>query len=107
MVFGLDVDRADEASVLAEIEIGSGADVSVIKTESGGLGSERNSARAVGRNEGSALFGGAVDVGRDELAVPVELLGNVGVVVDVDGDGLSFFEAKQRAGKLAVVSSEG
>ena len=107
MIFWFDVDGADEASVLAEIEIGSGADVSVIETESGGLGGERNSARAVGRNEGSALFGGAVDVRRDELSMPVELLGDVGVVVDVDGDGLSFFEPKQRAGKLAVVSGDG
>ena len=60
----------------------------------------------MGRNEGSALFGGAVDIGRDELAVPMELLGSVGFVVNVDGDGLSFFEAKQRAGKLSVVSRE-
>ena len=43
----------------------------------------------------------------NELAVPVELLGRVGVVVDVDGDGLAFFEAQQRPGELAVVGGGG
>ena len=107
VLFGFDVDGADQAAVLAESEIGSGTNVGVIEAEAGGLGHEGDSAAAVGRNEWSALFGGAVDVGGNELAVPVQLLGNVGVVANIDGDLLAFFQAKQRAGKLAVVGGDG
>ncbi len=39
--------------------------------------------------------------------MPVQLLGGVGVVVDVYGDGLALLEAKERAGELAVVGGGG
>jgi hypothetical protein len=52
---------------------------------------------------GRALFGGAIDVARDRLAVPVDEFGNVVVVVDVNDRALAFLEAQQRTGKLAIV----
>ena len=38
----------------------------------------------VRRDEGRALLGGAIHVGGHELAVPVQLLGRVGVVENID-----------------------
>ena len=62
---------------------------------------------AIRRNVRRAFFRSAVDIGAHDLAMPMQLLGNIAVVVDVDGDLLAFFEAQQRPGKLAVVSSRG
>ena len=39
--------------------------------------------------------------------MPVGLLGDVGFVVDVDGDALALFEANEWAGELAVVGGGG
>ena len=41
------------------------------------------------------------------MAVPVELLGRVCVVMNVDCDLLPLFEAKQGAGELSVVRGDG
>ena len=102
-----DVHGADQSAVLAGVEVGAGADVGVIEAQAGGPGHKRDAAAAVRRDEGRALFRGAIDIGGDELAVPMELLGPVGFVVDVDGDALAFFEAQERPGKLAVVGGRG
>ena len=104
LVLRLDVDRSDLAAVLARGEIGSSAIVRVVEAEARGLRHKRDATLAVRRNERRAFFGGAIHVDWHELSVPVQLLGRVGVVEDVDGDALSFLEAKQRSGELAVVS---
>ncbi len=52
-------------------------------------------------------FFDAVDFGGDEQAVPVDELGGVGVVDDVDGDGLAFLHAQDGAGGCAVVADGG
>src|SRR6185312_3797998 len=57
-------------------------------------------------NEGRALFGCAVHVTGNGLAVPVQLFGSVGVIDYVNRDLLALLEAKERAGKLVVVSGE-
>lgn len=57
--------------------------------------------------EEDALAAFYLDRGGDHLAVPVEQFRSVGLVVDVDGDGLTLFEAQERAGELAVVGGEG
>jgi len=106
ILFRLDVHRADETVVLAIREVRSGAHVCVIEAKAGRPGFKRDAAAAMGRDEGRAFFGCAVDVGGDELAVPVQLLRRVGVVVDVDRHAMAFFEAKKRAGKLAVVGGQ-
>jgi hypothetical protein len=104
---GFDVDRASEAVVLAGGEVGSCSYVGVIETDAGGSRCELNAARAVGGDVGGAFFGCAVDVDRNELAVPMELLRGVGVVVNVYGDGLALLEAEERAGELAVIGGGG
>jgi hypothetical protein len=54
-----------------------------------------------------AFFGSAVYIDRDELPVPMQLLGSVGVVVDVDDGALALFEAKKRARELPVIGGGG
>ena len=61
----------------------------------------------MGWNGRRVLFFGAVDFGGDEEAVPVDELGRVGVVDDVDGDGLALLHAENRAGRCAVVADGG
>lgn len=56
-------------------------------------------------HDARALLFGVVNIGRNLLPVPVEQLGMVGLVDDIDGDGLALFEPQQRSGKLAVVES--
>jgi hypothetical protein len=50
-----------------------------------------------------SFFGRAVDVGWDDLAVPVHELGRIRVVEHVDRDRFIFFKTQQRAGELAVI----
>ena len=107
MLFRVDVDRADQAAVLAESEIGSGANMGVVEAQARGFGDERNSAGTVGRDERAAFFGGSVDVAGDGLSVPVDLFGRVGVVAYVDRYRLPFFQAQQWAGELSVVRGDG
>jgi hypothetical protein len=103
----LDVDVTDEAAVLAGAEVGSGAHVGLIEAQAGGAGDEGDAPAAARGDEGRALLGGSIHVRGNGLAVPVHLLGAVGLIVDVDGDGATFFEAQQRAGELAVVCGRG
>ena len=53
------------------------------------------------------FFRCAVNIGRDDLTVPVELLGRVGVVVNLYRDRSAFFEPQERSGELAVVGDCG
>ena len=59
------------------------------------------------RNERRAFFRGAIDIGGKKLPVPMQLLGRVGLIVNVDRDRLAFFEAEQRPRELTVVGSRG
>jgi hypothetical protein len=72
--------------------------VGVIETIAGRLGDEADASASVRRNKRRALLGGAIDVGGDELAVPVQLLRRVGLIVDIDGDLLAFFKASRGPG---------
>lgn len=47
---------------------------------------------------GGALFGGAVDVNADVLSMPMQLLGGIGVVEDIDPGAPPLLEPQQRTG---------
>ena len=64
--------------------------MSVVETKTRGLRHEGNAAHAVCRNVWRALLGGAINIDGNKLAVPVELLGRVGVVEDIDNDPFAF-----------------
>ena len=49
---------------------------------------------SVRRDERRPFFGSAIHIRRKELAVPMELLGSVRVVVDLDRNRLTFFETQ-------------
>ena len=72
-----------------------------------GAGVKLEALAAVRRDEGGVFFFDAVDVGGDGEAVPVDELRGVGVVDDVDGDGLAFLHAEDGAGGGAVVADGG
>ncbi len=82
-------------------------DVGVIEAKSRRVGNKRNAAAAMGSDEGRAFFRGSIHIGGNELPVPVQLFRPVGLVVNVDSHWLAFFQAQQRARKLAVVGGRG
>src|SRR5579862_6984064 len=102
-----DVRGTNLAAVLSGVQVGASAIVGVIEAQPGRFWRERDDARPAGGNVWRAFFGGAIHIGRDKLAVPVELLGCVGVVVNFDRDRLAFLEPQERARELAVVGDGG
>ena len=103
----LDIDRANLPAVLASGPVGASDEVGVIEAESCRAGHKRNASHAVGGDVRGALFGGAVHLDRQLLAMPVQLLGGVGVVVDLYPGGLAFLEPEQRSRELPVVDGGG
>ncbi len=79
----------------------------MVEAETRWLGDKGNPAAAVRRDEWGTLLGRSIDFGRNQLPVPVELFGCVGLVMNVDCDLHSFLEAKQRPRKLTVVRGNG
>jgi hypothetical protein len=106
-MFRLDIDRAYVSAVLPAGQIGSGRDVHVIETQSRRPGRKAYAAHAMRWNKGRSLFGCAIHIHRNGLAMPVQLLRRIGVVVDINNDLLAFLEAQQGAGKLPVISGGG
>ena len=104
---GFDIDEAELAGVGALVQVGHGHGVGVVPAGAGGRGRELVGATAVGRDGRRFFFFDAVDLGGNEEAVPVDEFGRVGVVDDVDGDGLAFLHAKDRAGRGTVVADGG
>src|SRR5471030_1927981 len=107
IVLRFDIYRTDRARVLSGGQICPRMDVGVVEAIPGRLGHERNAAASMSGNERRAFFRGAIDIGRKKLPVPMQLLGRVRLVVDVDRELLAFFEAEQRPGELTVVGSCG
>ena len=99
----LDVDRPGLPGIGAETEIVPRHDMGVVEAEARRLRHKGHAAHAVRGNVGRSLLGRAVDVDRNELAVPVQLLRRIGVVVDIDNDPLAFHKTQQRSGKLTVI----
>ena len=56
-------------------------------------------------DERGAFFRRAIDIRGKKLAMPMQLFGSIGLVLNVDGDGLALFEAQQRTGELTVIDS--
>ena len=54
-------------------------------------------------NEGRSFFRSAVHVDRYGLAVPVQLFGRIGVVMDIDNNLPAFLQTQQRPRKLPVI----
>jgi hypothetical protein len=94
MLLRLDVHGADLSAVLPAREIAARAHVRVIEAEARRAWNEIDAPPAVRRNERRPLFGSAVHVGGHLLTVPVELLGRVGIVHDLDGDPRAFGETQ-------------
>jgi hypothetical protein len=55
---------------------------------------ERDAPASLSGNEGRAFFRRAIDIGRQKLPMPVQLLGRVRLVINIDRDCLAFFEAQ-------------
>jgi hypothetical protein len=64
---------------------------------------EGDAAHAMRGNEGRSFFRSAVHIDRYGLAVPVQLFGRIGVVMDIDNDLPAFLEAQKGPGKLPVI----
>lgn len=99
----LDIDRASLTVVEPGREIDAGSKMGMIEAQSGGAGRERDAAHAMRRDERGFLFRRAIHFGRHELPVPMQLFRCVGVVMDVDDDGLAVGQSQQRAGELPII----
>src|SRR5205823_13463050 len=92
---GFNVDGANLSAVLSGRKVCAGADMGVIETKARGAGSKDDAALAPRGNERSAFFRGPIHFHRQELAVPVELLRDIGIVIDIYNCRLSFLQTKQ------------
>src|SRR3954471_15560456 len=63
--------------------------------------------RCARRHDAGTFFFCAVNIGRYLLPVPMQQLGMIGFVDDIDGDGLALFEPQKRSRKLAIVEGGG
>src|SRR5215475_9770248 len=104
ITFRLDVKKSKLSRIQAAPEVFAGEGMGVIPTTSARLRRERILPRGAWSNHRCSLFHGAVHFRWNVKAVPVHKLRNIGVVSDVDGDLLSFFDAKQRTGRAAVIA---
>src|SRR5665647_3710687 len=103
VVFRLDVNGADLPAILTAGKVGTGRQMRVIEAQSCRSGCEGDAAHAMRGNEWRSFFRCAVHVDRYGLAVPVQLFGSIGVVMNIDHHLPAFPEAQQRPGKLPVI----
>jgi hypothetical protein len=99
----VDEEKAELAGVGGEGEISHGHGVGVIPAGSGGIGREVIAQRCFGSDQRRAFFDCAVIQRIGGEAVPVDQVWAFRAVGDVDGGGLTFFQAEQGARDLAVV----
>src|SRR5208282_3000684 len=103
----LDVHRPHLAAIDSGSEVGAGTDVGVIEAETSRSWREHDAPQAMRGNVRRSLLGGAIHVGRDILAMPVQLLGRIAIVEHVHDDLPAFCEPEQWARKMPVVGNEG
>src|SRR3984885_11167167 len=103
LMFRLYIYRPDLTAVLSPMKISTCPIVRVIETETGWTRSERNPAHSARRDERCPFLGSSVHVCGDHLAMPVQLLGSVGVVVHFDRRWLTIFETQKGPWKLTDV----
>ena len=103
----LDVNRPNLAAVLPRCKIGPGAIVRMIEAQTGRIRRERDAALAMCRDVRRSFLGSAIDVGRDFLAMPMQLFRRIGLIQDVHRHLLTFFKANERPGELAIVGDGG
>ena len=107
VVAAVHVDEAELAGVGALVQVVHGHGVGVIPAAAGRAGRELEAVAAVRRHQGRAFLLGAVHLGRDQHAVPVDQFRRVGVVDDLHGDRLAFPHAQHRAWCNSVVADGG
>ena len=95
IVRGFDDQETVLSGVGAAVKIEAGHGVRVIPARAGRARGELIAAAAARRDHRRAFLLGAVHVGRNEQAVPVNELGDVGVVDDVHGDGHALAHAQE------------
>ena len=79
-MLGFDVHGADLATVLAVVQIRTRPVVRVIEPESRGTRREHDAAHSMCRDEWRAFLGSAIHVSGNELAMPMQLFGSIGIV---------------------------
>src|SRR3984893_1049221 len=95
--------KSERARDPASIEVRAGHDVRVIPACSGRRGRERKFATTMRGNKRRTFFLRTVDVRRNELAVPMDELGDIGIVVHIYGTPPALAHSQDRARSSAVV----
>src|SRR6266567_3350671 len=72
IVFGLDINRTDQAAVLTRCQVCSSANVRVVEAEAGRPRHKRDSPAAMRRDERRSFLRCSIYVRRDKLTVPMQ-----------------------------------
>src|SRR5579863_9799109 len=83
LVPGFDIYRTYLSAILSGGKIRSSTVVRVIETKAGRFGRERDPLLTTCRNERRAFFRRSIHICRNDLAMPVQLLGDISFVMDV------------------------
>src|SRR6202022_2963207 len=102
---GLYIDECELSGVCAAVQVSHRHYVCMDKAGAGGLRRQLISNMAVGRDLKTLLFGGAVYGCRDYLAMPVNELGSIRIVEQLDRNRDAFAQADEWAGDGSVVSN--
>src|SRR5262249_15895502 len=104
IALGLNIEETKLSRVKTAAQIFAGKDVGVIPPASARLRRERILPRGAWSNHRCSFFHGPVHFRWNVKAMPVDELGNVTVVADIDGDSLAFLHAQQRPRRAPVVT---
>jgi hypothetical protein len=94
LMFGFYINWSYLAAVLSRAKVGPGPIMCVVETQTGWTRSEHNPEHSVRRDEGRPFFCSTIYGSGNHLAMPVQLLGSVGVIVNFDRGRLTFSETQ-------------
>ena len=103
LALGLDVDESKLAGIGSAAQIRHRHDVRVHPARSRRLRSQAIPQVPVRRHHQALFLGGAIDVGRNDLAVPMDQLRRVRVVEQIHGHRHAFAHPDQRTRNAAVI----
>lgn len=104
LYFWFNVEESELPRLRGAFQIATGMNVAVIPASPGRTRHERISPNSARRHHWCPFLLGTIYLRRNEQTVPMNELGNLGVIEYVHGDGLTLAQPQDRAGSRAFVS---